>query len=164
MNTTQQNNQVLNDVSEENIVAALKAFGDGATLRELRGLSDEEMEAIYSMGVNFYKAGNYTDAEKVFRFLVTFDHLSSRYWTAMASIRQVKRQFAAALEAYKFASFLDLKNPKPMYYAAECYLALGQKAEALAALDALDENVPATTENGRAYRAKGAKLRALIAG
>ncbi len=149
-------------VTEEKIVAALKEFGDGATLREMRGLSNEEMEAIYSMGVNFYKAGNYEDAEKVFRFLVMFDHLSSRYWTAMGSLRQVQRKFEQALEAYKFASFLDLKNPKPMYYAAECYLALGQKAEALMALAALAEYVPGTTDNGRTYLAKGVQLRELI--
>ena len=124
-------------MTDEKIVAALKEFGNGATLRAMRGLSDEEMEAIYAMGVNFYKAGNYADAEKVFRFLTLFDHLNSRYWTGLGSLRQVQRQFAAAIEAYRFASFLDLENPKPMYYAAECHLALGQKDEARAALDAL---------------------------
>ena len=95
-------------MTDEKIVAALKEFGNGATLRAMRGLSDEEMEAIYAMGVNFYKAGNYADAEKVFRFLTLFDHLNSRYWTGLGSLRQVQRQFAAAIEAYRFASFLDL--------------------------------------------------------
>ena len=149
-------------MTDEKIVAALKEFGDGATLRAMRGLSDEEMEAIYAMGVNFYKAGNYEDAEKVFKFLTMYDHLNSRYWTAMGSLRQVQRKFAEAIEAYKFASFLDLENPKPMYYAAECMMALGQKTEALAALAALEQYAPKTTENGRAYLAKGAALKALI--
>ncbi len=162
MNTTQMNINNPESLTEEKIVAALKEFGNGATLREMRGLSDAEMEAIYSMGVNFYQAGNYEDAEKVFQFLVMFDHLSSRYWTAMGSLRQVQRKFAQAVEAYKFASFLDLENPKPMYYAAECYLALGQKDEALMALAALAENAPKTTDNGRTYLAMGAKLRAMI--
>ena len=102
-------------ITEEKIAAALKEIGEGATLRALRGISDEEMEAIYAMGVNFYKAGNYEDAEKVFKFLTMYDHLNSRYWTAMGSLRQVQRKFAEAIEAYKFASFLDLENPKPMY-------------------------------------------------
>lgn len=150
-------------MTEEKIAAALKAFGDGATLRAMRGLSDEEMEAIYAMGVNFYKAGNWDDAEKVFKFLTLFDHLSSRYWTGLGSLKQVRRQFAEAIEAYKFASFLDLENPRPMYYAAECHLALGQKAEARAALDALEQYAPATSETGRAYRAKAAQLRAALA-
>ncbi len=149
-------------ITEEKILEALKEIGDGATLRAMRGLSDAEMEAIYAMGVNFYKAGNYEDAEKVFKFLVMFDHLNSRYWTAMGSLRQVQRKFAEALEAYKFASFLDLQNPKPMYYAAECYLALGQKPEAIMALDGLAEHVPATTDTARTYLAKGVKLRELI--
>lgn len=149
-------------ITDENVFAALKAFGDGATLRAMRGISDEEMEAIYAMGVNFYKAGNYEDAEKVFKFLTMYDHMSSRYWTAMGSLRQAQRKFAEAVEAYKFASFLDLENPKPMYYAAECMVALGQKTEALSALAALEQYAPKTTENGRNYLAKGAALKALI--
>lgn len=149
-------------ITEEKIAAVLKEIGDGATLRALRGISDEEMEAIYAMGVNFYKAGNYGDAEKVFKFLTMFDHLSSRYWTAMGSLRQAQRKFADAITAYKLASFLDLENPKPMYYAAECLLALGQKTEALDALAAVEHYVPNTTEKGRTYLAKAAALKALI--
>lgn len=150
-------------MTEEKIAAALKAFGDGATLRAMRGLSDEEMEAVYAMGVNFYTAGNYDDAEKVFKFLTLFDHLNSRYWTGYGSLRQVQRRFAEAIELYKFASFLDLENPKPMYYAAECHLALGEKEAARAALDALEQYAPTTTETGRAYRAKGAQLKLALA-
>ena len=74
----------------------------------------------------------------------------------------MQRQFAAAIEAYRFASFLDLENPRPMYYAAECHLALGQKDEARAALDALVEYAPKTTEKGRTYLAKAAQLRAAL--
>ena len=149
-------------ITDENVFAALKAFGDGATLRAMRGISDEEMEAIYAMGVNFYKAGNYEDAEKVFKFLTMFDHLNSRYWTAMGSLRQVQRRFAEAVEAYKFASFLDLENPKPAYYAAECLLALGEKPAALSALDALEQYALKDTDKGRTYLAKGKALKARI--
>ena len=149
-------------LTDENLAAALKAFGDGTTLRAMRGISDEEMEAIYAMGVNFYKAGNYEDAEKVFKFLTMFDHLNSRYWTAMGSLRQVQRKFAEAVQAYHLASFLDLENPKPMYYGAECLLALGQKQEALDALTALEQYAPKTTDKGRTYLAKGKALKARI--
>ena len=148
-------------ITEENVIEMMTQLGEGATLREMRGITDAEMEAIYAMGVNFYKAGNYDDAEKVFKFLVMFDHMSSRYWTAMGSLRQVQRRFAQAVEAYKFASFLDLENPKPLYYAAECLVALGDKAKALDALAAVDE-FAAKDAKGAQFRAKAAALRALI--
>lgn len=148
-------------ITEEKILEALAQFGEGSTVRELRGISDEEMEAVYAMGVNFYTTGNYEDAEKVFKFLVMFDHMSSRYWTAMGSLRQVQRRFDQAVEAYKFASFLDLENPKPLYYAAECLVAMGEKEKALDALAALNE-FAAKSETGAAYRAKGEKLKALL--
>ena len=148
-------------ITDENVFAALKAFGDGATLRAMRGISDEEMEAIYAMGVNFYKAGNYGDAEKVFKFLTLFDHLNSRYWTAMGSLRQVQRKFAEDVEAYKFASFLDLENPRAVYYCAECNLAKGDKDLCLELLKTLEEHCPKTTDLGRKFLVKGAKLKAL---
>lgn len=148
-------------ITEEKIIEAMTQFGQGATVRELRGIPNEEMEAVYAMGVNFYKAGNYEDAEKVFKFLITFDHMSSRYWTAMGSLRQVQRRFAQAVEAYKFASFLDLENPKPLYYAAECLVALGDKENALNALAAVEE-FAAKDAKGATYRAKAAQLKALL--
>lgn len=154
----------LNDpetVIEEQMIEAMKQLGECGTIREMRGITDAEMEAIYAMGVNFYKAGNYDDAEKIFKFLVIFDHMSTRYWTAMGSLHQVRRRFAKAVEAYKFASFLDLENPKPLYYAAECLVAMGDKENALNALAALD-GLAAKNAKGTEYRAKGAALKALL--
>lgn len=150
-------------ITEEKVCAALKEFGEGATLRAMRGLSDAEMEAVYSMGVNFYNAGNWEDAAKTFKFLTTFDHLNSKYWTGMGNILQAQRKFAEAVETYRFASFLDLENPRPTYYAAECLAALGQKEEALAALEGLKQYANAESDAGRAFLAKGAELAAKLA-
>lgn len=146
-------------MTEEAIASALKEFANGATIRELKGISNEEIEAIYSMGTAFYKAGNYKDAEKVFKFLVVFDHTSSRFWTAMASLRQVEKKFEEALCYYQFASFLDLGNPRPVYYAAECYVALGRKEEALDAL----ENAEKYGKDSPAWQTIGPKAEALRA-
>ena len=149
-------------LDDKTIEAAVRNFADMGTLAEAKGLTEAEMNAVYSMGVGFYKTGNYDDAEKVFKFLVLFDHLNSRYWTAMGSLRQAQRRFAEALEAYKMATFLDLENPRPLYYSAECCVALGQKDEALAALEALERYAP-KNENGRKMLAKGATLKAALA-
>ncbi len=155
----------MNDkITEDKIAAAARQFSEGfATMRELKGITKAEMEAVYSVGFNMYRTGRYDDAEKIFRFLVLFDHLEPKYWLGVGAVQQVRKDYAGAISSYGYASFLDLSNPKPQYHAAECFLALGDKANAASALVALDQYCPPeSTEIGREYRAKAAELRKLI--
>lgn len=151
------------NVSDEQIQEVFSAIADFTTVRELKGISDREIESIYAMGVDFYRGGNYADAEKIFRFLTVFEHTSSKYWTAMGSVQQVQGRYDAAIKAYQMASFLDLHNPKPMYYAAECFVKAGDLDNARKALASLEQYGPTDTEAGRRFRAKGEELKARIA-
>jgi type III secretion system low calcium response chaperone LcrH/SycD len=151
----------LSQLTPEKIEEAAKSFAEMGTIRELKGITDAEMEAIYSMGYSLYNTGRYDDAEKVFRFLVLFDHLNPRYWIGLGAVQQVKKQYGDAVTSYGYASFLDLDNPKPQYYAAECFLALGDKENTLSALAALEEFCPKDTELGREYLGKAATLKAM---
>lgn len=148
----------------ENLIAetARKLVEDVTTVRDLKGITDAEMEAVYSLGFNFYNTGRIEDAAKVFKFLVLFDHMNPKYWTGMGAVQQVNREYQAAVTSYGFASFLDLENPKPQFHAAECYLAMGDKTNALSALAALEKFAP-DTEEGRAYKTKGEELAKRIA-
>ena len=143
--------------------AANKFANEFATMRELKGITKAEMEAVYSLGFSYYRTGRYDDAEKIFRFLVLFDHLEPKYWLGVGAIQQVRKDYQGAIASYGYASFLDLSNPKPQFHAAECFLAMGDKPNAASALVALDRYCPdETTEIGREYRAKAAELRKLI--
>lgn len=153
----------MSDVNEKELQeAAMKIVQDGATVKELKGITNEEMEAVYSLAFNFYRTGKYDDAEKLFNFLALFDHLNAKYWMGVGAVRQVKKNYEGAVQAYGYASFLDLHNPKPQFHAAECYLAMGDKRNAASALEALKEFCPTDTAEGREYLAKGEKLRALV--
>lgn len=151
----------IRDLSDEQCAEMIQKIADFGTLRELKGVTDGELEAIYAVGVNFYKAGNYPDAEKIFRFLTLFEHTSSRFWTSLGSAQQVQKRFADALKSYQFASFLDLHNPKPMYYAAECFLMLGDKTNAQLALASLAKYAP-DDDKGRRFKAKGEALKKIL--
>jgi len=153
----------MSDISHEQITAAVKKFVDLGTLREAKGITHEEMEAIYSMGLGFYRTGNYADAEKIFKFLCLFDHVNSRYWTALAGVRQAKREFAMAVEAYRFAIFLDITNLKALYYLAECHAALGETEDALGMLAELERMVAKSNDpKAGDMLAKGNALKAKI--
>ena len=152
------------EITNDMIAEAAQKFATGfATMRELKGITKAEMEAVYSVGFNMYRTGRYDDAEKIFRFLVLFDHLEPKYWLGVGAVQQVRKDYQGAIASYGYSSFLDLSNPKPQLHAAECFLALGDKVNAASSLMALDKYCPPeTTPIGREYRAKAAEMRKLI--
>lgn len=152
-------------INEEAIAAAAKKIlsEDMDTIRELKGITDGEMEAVYSLGFNFYNTGRYDEAEKIFKFLVLFDHLNPKYWTAIGALQQVRKDYDTAVTSYSFASFLDLSDPKPQFHAAECFFAKGDVDNATSALEALKSFAPKNTERGRLYLAKAEELAERIA-
>ena len=152
----------MDKITEEKIAEAAKAFAAGATLKEVRGITNDELEAVYSLGFGYYNTGKFEDAQKLFEFLVLFDHLSTKYWFALGAVQQARKDFQRAIASYGYSSFLDLENPKPQFHAAECFLALGDKANAASAIMALEQYCPTGTDLGREYRAKAAELRKLI--
>ena len=152
------------EINTDTIAEAANKFATGfATMRELKGITKAEMEAVYSVGFNMYRTGRYDDAEKIFRFLVLFDHLEPKYWLGVGAVQQVRKDYQGAIASYGYSSFLDLSNPKPQLHAAECFLALGDKVNAASSLMALDKYCPPeSTPVGREYRAKAAEMRKLI--
>ena len=152
----------MDKMTEEKIAEAAKAFATGATLKEVRGITNDELEAVYSLGFGYYNTGKFEDAQKLFEFLVLFDHLNTKYWFALGAVQQARKDFQKAIASYGYSSFLDLENPKPQFHAAECYLALGDKANAASAVMALEQYCPENTDLGREYRAKAAELRKMI--
>lgn len=161
--TQKERRKQMAQVTEEDIKKAAQSFiNDGATLKELKGISNAEMEAVYSLAFNYYRTGKFDDAAKLFNFLAFFDHLNAKYWFGVGAVRQATKNFAQAVQAYAYSSFLDISNPKPQYHAAECFLAMGDKKNAASSLEALEEFCPRDTEIGREYRAKAAELRKLV--
>lgn len=149
----------MDKITEERIAEAAKKFAGGATMKEVRGITNDELEAVYSLAFGYYRTGKFEDAQKLFEFLVLFDHLNAKYWFALGAVQQARRDYAKAIASYGYSSFLDLENPKPQFHAAECYLALGDKENAASAILALEQYAPTGTETGREYRAKAAELK-----
>lgn len=149
--TTQINEETIRETAE-------KLVTDVTTVRDLKGISTEEMEAVYSLGFNFYNTGRFDEAEKVFKFLVLFDHMTPKYWIGMGAVQQVRKNYDGAITSYSYASFLDLRDPKPQYLAAECFLAKGDAENALSALEAVKNFATKDTERGRLFLAKAAEL------
>ena len=133
------------------------------TLSELKGMSENDVEAIYAVGYNLASVGKYEDAVKVFRGLVMLDHLEKKHWYGLGAVYQQLRDFEKASQAYRVCMFLDFFDPKPEFHCAECCLALGDEASALGLLDVIEENAARPEFKAEAesaeYLARARKLR-----
>ena len=151
-----------NEDLKELFAHAAQVFANGEPLKAAKGISDEELNAVYSLAYSYYSTGRYEEALKLFKFLVLFDHLNQKFWMGLGAVQQVLKDYQSAVTSYGYCSFLKLDNPKPQLHAAECFLAMGDKRNAASSLEALEEYCPKDTDIGREYRAKAAKLRELI--
>ena len=133
-----------------------------STLKQMKGITNAELEAVYTLAFGYYRTGKFDEALKLFQFLVMFDHLNAKYWMGLGAVQQVLKDYQHAVLSYGYSSFLNLENPKPQLHAAECFLAMGDKRSAASALFALNEYCPTDTDIGREYRAKAEKLRELV--
>ncbi|KEQ16709.1 hypothetical protein [Endozoicomonas numazuensis] len=106
----------------------------GGTIRELRGLSSDQMEAIYHLGFSHFSIGHYIEALKVFRYLALLDHHSPRYYLGIGLALHHLHQDAAAIPALNYAEKLDSKDPRPSICMTECFIRLKNRKLAVKAL------------------------------
>ena len=110
-------------------------LANGATLKAIKGYTDEEFEALYTLGYNLYNQGKFAEAMQAFGFLLMHDQLERRYYKAFGSCLQMLKRYEEAVRNYSMASVLDLTDPEPTFHTAECMVALGMPTEAMEALD-----------------------------
>jgi len=124
------------DPSTQQLQDAVHQFINGNhRLKDLQGLTEDNMEAMYATAYTLYKSGRYTDAQKVFQALCIFDHMERKYWMGLGAAHQILKNYKAAIDAYSLATILDVFDPLAPLQAAECHLALGHIEEAKSGLN-----------------------------
>lgn len=122
-------------MSDEDLRFILEHFFHNAkTLGEIHDIDKRNLEAVYSVAYTAYQSGQYEQAGKLFQFLCILDHLEHKYWLGLGGCRQRLGDYGPAIHAYAICATLDAEDPQPPLYAAECYLALGDREAALSGL------------------------------
>ena len=155
-------------LTEQEVVAveelAKKCLMEGAALADVRGYTEDEMEAVYHLAYNAYRQGKYPDARTLFQFLALNDHLESRFWMGLAATCQVSGDYPQAVAAYEMAAVLEATNPWPPFHAGECYRAMNDWEKSRAALQAVEflcEAADGEGEHGE-LRARAAQLSRVV--
>lgn len=126
------------EVSLEELEQMTKEFMlNQKTLRDLKGITDEELEATYAAAFNFYNYGKFDRASSLFEVLCQLDQYTPKYWMGLGASRQMLKNFKGATEAYSMAAIFDPTNPKPAMYATDCFIAMNDYSSAEKALIAV---------------------------
>lgn len=104
--------------------------------KEISRVPLEQESQFYAIAFGLYEKGDYRGAVHLFTQLVLTDPFSTCYWEGLASSKQMAREYLAAVHAWSLVALLKDKDPMPHFHAAECFLSMGDKEEALKALDA----------------------------
>lgn len=134
------------------------------TVADTKGIMNRELEAIYNVGYVNYNAGQFDKAETVFKFLCMIEHTNHKYWTALGAVRQAKKDYAKAIEAYASAAIFDMNDPKPHLYSAECAVMLGNLDMAESGVVSLLGLCPPGVGRNNEYREKALNLQKVIKG
>jgi type III secretion system low calcium response chaperone LcrH/SycD len=108
----------------------LEYFGAGGTLKDLKNMSNDAMESIYSMAYNLYNSEKYDDAQKIFQFLCFYDHFNKKYFLGLASCQCMLKNYDSAIDLFSFAAILDSTDPRAMLYLGDCHLKNNDKEKA----------------------------------
>ena len=138
------------DLSNEEVIdKALAVLKGQLQLKDVRGITDQEMEAAYANGYAMFRAGNYEKAEAMFSFLATFDTMEKKYWTALGATRFNQQKFDDAINAYSQAVMIDVDDPALLIKLAQCHLGRGDKETAAGALEAAQEIASGKPEHAK---------------
>ena len=125
----------------------IRTFSDllraGGTLSDvLSKEASKENEAMYCVGYSLYEKGSYLDAFKVFSVLVMRNQQELRYVSGLAGACQMLGRYPDALQHYMTAATLNMDDPKPIFHAAECLVAMSHIEQAKESLKLVLEIVP----------------------
>lgn len=109
----------------------LQRWADGkATLKDVRGYSDEELYAVAKTAYFFYYQGRVAEARTLFQGLYAVDPVNPYFARALGVIELAAGNPQGALAAYDVAIKLAPDDPGTYVGRAEVKLALGQKPQA----------------------------------
>jgi type III secretion system low calcium response chaperone LcrH/SycD len=104
-------------------------------VKDLLGVSDENVDGMYNHAYLLYNTGRYKDAAAVFRILSTLHTSEYKYVLGLAACYHMSKEYQTAAGVYLVVSSIDPLNPIPYFHASDCYIQIGDKVSAALMLE-----------------------------
>jgi type III secretion system low calcium response chaperone LcrH/SycD len=138
------------DTQDPKLVTQLQRWADGkATLRDVRGYTDEELYTIARTAYFFFYQGRIAEARTLFQGLYAVNPADPYFAKALGVVEMSAGNSQGALAAYDVALKLDAKDAQAYVGRAEVRLAMGQRPQALEDLRRAASLVPENDPIGR---------------
>jgi len=109
----------------------LQKWADGkATLKDVRGYSEDELYAVAKTAYFFYHQGRLKEARTLFQGLYAVDPLNAYFAKALGVVELASGNSQGALSAFDVAIKLDPEDPGGYVGRAEIRISLGQRNQA----------------------------------
>lgn len=119
---------------------------DGASWKELLGLSDDTLQILYKGAKRLFDKGNHPQAEAAFFFLTTVDYKQYAFWLGLGHAAFHLANHNQAINAYEMAESCRPGAIWPHIYMANCFEALHDYQESLTALEKAEHDLLNCTE------------------
>jgi len=119
-------------LADNNCVKLLQA---GYSLKEIYGLTEGELEALFQSGYQALSVGDVENAKAVFSKLCQLDPLDPRFPFAFAASAQIEGNISLAAKTYLLALSMDALNVDGYVRLGECLIAAGETEEAREVLE-----------------------------
>lgn len=121
--------------ADAKLLQLVQKWSEGkATLKDVRGYSDDELYAVARTGYAFFNQGKYPEARTIFQGLFAINPRDPYFARAMAVLEMASGNSDGALSAYDVALKLEPGDPLTLVGRAEILIATGQKNAAVADL------------------------------
>jgi type III secretion system low calcium response chaperone LcrH/SycD len=108
---------------------------EGKMLHEILGFDDKTMLKFYLAAKSLFDRQEWKKAADAFLFLTSLNPYVHTYWFGLGMSEELREEYHGALLAYAMAILTEVFNPVPHYHSARCYLALGEKDNAVHSLE-----------------------------
>jgi type III secretion system low calcium response chaperone LcrH/SycD len=118
--------------SEQQQISTLQKWADGkATLKDVRGYTDEELFSIARTAYYFFYQGKLNEARTLFQGLYAVNPLDSYVARALGVVEHAAGNPQGALAAYDVALKISPQDSAAYVGRAEVKVTMGQKAQAI---------------------------------
>lgn len=129
----------------------------GGTLGDWMGIGPAERAAAHALALYFYQQDQYDLAAQLFLWLIAIEPFERPYLLGLAAVRKMQERYPEAVDQYAAALALDVEDPQPAFYMAQCLLKMGLREPARDALSICLEYA-----TGAAHVGLRAQVQALI--
>lgn len=108
-------------------------FPEQNTKSNVKAISDESADAIYTVAWTNLARKNYKEARLLFQSLVMAKPLHTDYWKGLGMTMMRENNLDQALQVFSWTAILDAQDPWPHIYACEVLIEQKKQSKAITA-------------------------------